>query len=238
METRVTAQKNASLTRPVSGQEIKEAVYSIGPDKAPGIDGYTASFYRQFWEEIGPDVTLLINKFFETGVMEPGINHTQLFLIPKTTDAERVSDDRLISLYTAAFVPGRNITDNVLVAHELMHALKSKKDCAEQYITIKTDISKAYDRVEWDFLEEVMKKMGFDDKWIGWIMACVSAKVKEYGPKLEPDGVKDLELEPVEQLEREGSKLVAEDELEPELVAEEALAAPMELVTHSELILS
>ncbi|CAA7057474.1 unnamed protein product [Microthlaspi erraticum] len=59
-----------------------------------------------------------------------------------------------------------------------------------------------------------------------------SAKVKEHRPKLEPDGVKDLELEPVEQLEREGRKLVAEDELEPELVAEEALAAPMELVTH------
>ncbi|CAA7034295.1 unnamed protein product [Microthlaspi erraticum] len=59
-----------------------------------------------------------------------------------------------------------------------------------------------------------------------------SAKVKEHGPKLQPDGVKDLELEPVEQLEREGRKLVAEDELEPELVAEEALAAPMELVTH------
>ncbi|CAA7060962.1 unnamed protein product [Microthlaspi erraticum] len=59
------------------------------------------------------------------------------------------------------------------------------------------------------------------------------AKVKEHGLKLEPDGVKDLILEPVEQLEREESKLVAEDELEPELVAEEALAAPMELVTHS-----
>ncbi|CAA7056356.1 unnamed protein product [Microthlaspi erraticum] len=63
-------------------------------------------------------------------------------------------------------------------------------------------------------------------------MIMASAKVKEHGPKLEPDGVKDLELEPVEQLEREGRKLVAEDELEPELVAEEALAAPMELVTH------
>ncbi|CAA7038259.1 unnamed protein product [Microthlaspi erraticum] len=64
-------------------------------------------------------------------------------------------------------------------------------------------------------------------------MTMASAKVKEHGLKLEPDGVKDLKLEPVEQLEREGSKLVAEDELEPELVAEEALAAPMKLVTHS-----
>ncbi|CAA7047416.1 unnamed protein product [Microthlaspi erraticum] len=64
-------------------------------------------------------------------------------------------------------------------------------------------------------------------------MIMARAKVKEHRPKLEPDGVKDLKLEPVEQLEREESKLVAEDELEPELVAEEALAASMELVTHS-----
>lgn len=131
--------------------------------------------------------------------LEPGMNHTQLCLIPKVRDADKVSDYRPIILCTvsykiiskilvlrlkkilgniisdtqAAFVPGRKISDNVMVAHELMHALKSKKDCAEQYIAIKTDINKAYDRVEWNFLEEVMRKMGFSDIWIRWIMVCV-----------------------------------------------------------------
>lgn len=54
-----------------------------------------------------------------------------------------------------------NFSDNILVAHELISALKSKKDCSEQYMTIKTDITKAYDRVEWSFLENIMYKLGF-----------------------------------------------------------------------------
>lgn len=81
--------------------------------------------------------------------------------------------DIVISESQAGFVPGRIIHDNVLVAHEFLHALKSKKDCAEQYMAIKTDISKAYDRVEWNFLEDVMKKLGFVTIWIHWIMTCV-----------------------------------------------------------------
>ncbi|CAA7029462.1 unnamed protein product [Microthlaspi erraticum] len=105
----------------------------IGPDKAPGHDGFSGVFYRHFWDDIGV----------------------------------------IISDNQADFVPGRQITDNVMIAHELMHGLKSKRDCAENYMAIKTDISKAYDRVEWNFLEEVMKKMGLSETWTQWIMACV-----------------------------------------------------------------
>lgn len=56
--------------------------------------------------------------------------------------------DSIISESQAAFVPGRQISDNILVAHELIHALKFKKDSSEKYMAIKSDISKAYDRVE------------------------------------------------------------------------------------------
>lgn len=79
----------------------------------------------------------------------------------------------VISDSQAAFVPGRNIQDNVLVAHELLHALKSKKECQNTYLAIKTDISKAYDRVEWNFLEKVMIQLGFDTRWVNWVMECV-----------------------------------------------------------------
>lgn len=54
----------------------------------------------------------------------------------------------VISEEQAAFIPGRVITDNVLIAHEIMHALKIKKRCANSFMAIKTDISKAYDRIE------------------------------------------------------------------------------------------
>lgn len=74
----------------------------------------------------------------------------------------------------AAFIPGRLITDNVIIAHEIFHSLKTRTRQATSYMAIKTDITKAYDRLEWGFLEEAMKRMGFDHKWISWIMKCVS----------------------------------------------------------------
>lgn len=60
------------------------------------------------------------------------------------------------------------------MTHELLHALKLKKKCAKTYVAIKIDISKVYDSVEWRFLEQVMKHMGFDGKWKSWIMSRVT----------------------------------------------------------------
>lgn len=47
-----------------------------------------------------------------------------------------------------AFIPGRNIIDNVIISHEMLHSLKSRKRWAKSYMAVKTDISKAYDRLE------------------------------------------------------------------------------------------
>lgn len=79
----------------------------------------------------------------------------------------------IISESQAAFVPRRQISDNILVAHELVSALSSKVDCSQQYVAIKTDISKAYDRVEWNFLEATMVQLGFDSRWVALTMECV-----------------------------------------------------------------
>ena len=66
------------------------------------------------------------------------------------------------------------ITDNNIIAHEIFHALKVRKRQSKSYMALKTDITKAYDRLEWHFLEKTMIHMGFDIKWIRWIMKCVS----------------------------------------------------------------
>ena len=66
------------------------------------------------------------------------------------------------------------ITDNIIIAHEVYYSLKSRKRQANSYMALKADITKAYDRLEWKFLEETMRHMGFNSTWISWIMKCVS----------------------------------------------------------------
>lgn len=73
-----------------------------------------------------------------------------------------------------AFIPSRIITDNILIAHDLMHSLKSRKRVSKTYMSIKTDIAKTYDRIEWNFLESTLRAFGFNDQWIRWIMNTVT----------------------------------------------------------------
>jgi len=132
--------------------------------------------------------------------MLPDINHTNIVLIPKVQNPERMSEFRPISLCNviykiiskvlanrskqvlpqiisstqSAFVPGLLITDNVLVAYKTLHTMHARKKGKKGSVALKLDISKAYDRVEWHFLQSIMEKMGFPDVWIERVMSCVT----------------------------------------------------------------
>lgn len=62
----------------------------------------------------------------------------------------------------------------MLVAFESMHCINQRRKGKETLMAVKLDMSKAYDRVEWSYLEAIMKKMGFHEKWIELMMMCVS----------------------------------------------------------------
>ncbi|CAA7045269.1 unnamed protein product [Microthlaspi erraticum] len=80
----------------------------------------------------------------------------------------------IISENQTAFVPGRAISDNVLITHETLHYLKGSKVTKFCSMAVKTDMSKAYDRLEWNFIATVLERMGFHAKWINWIFQCIS----------------------------------------------------------------
>ncbi|XP_019151964.1 PREDICTED: uncharacterized protein LOC109148683 [Ipomoea nil] len=82
---------------------------------------------------------------------------------------------KLISSAQSAFFPGRLISDNIMLAYEVNHYLKRKMQGPEGVVALKLDMSKANDRVEWQFLRAVMLKMGFDSRWVDSLMEAVSS---------------------------------------------------------------
>ncbi|XP_058180015.1 uncharacterized protein LOC131298548 [Rhododendron vialii] len=156
----ITEDMNARLIKEVTEEEIKLAAFQLGSLKAPGPDGYLGFFFQYYWSTVGEGLCKAVQRFFTSGYILKELNQTNIVLIPK----------KIISPNQSAFVPGRLIQDNVLVAHEAFHFLKLKKKGGDGYMGLKLDFNKAYDRVEWDFIEDLLKKMGFHVKWVMWIM--------------------------------------------------------------------
>lgn len=200
-QSRVMQTMNTTLTARVTEEEIKQASFSVKGSSAPGEDGVTGVFYQRFWHIVGPALTKEIQFFFATSIIPDGWNHTQLSLIPKIPKPSKMQDLRPISLCSVqykiiskilctrlkvclpelisetqgAFVSGRLISDNILIAHEMVHGLRTNCRVEKDFMAIKTDMSKAYDRVEWSFLVVLLEKIGFDRVWIRWVMGCVSS---------------------------------------------------------------
>ncbi|CAN6559066.1 unnamed protein product [Malus baccata var. baccata] len=197
----VTEMMNLMLTAPVLEEEVKDAALHMGGLKAPGPDGFQGVFYQSFWEYIVRDVNELIKSLILGQDSPCKLNSTHIVLIPKVQNPETVTQFRPISLCNYsykvlskvlvnrlkpimptlisssqnAFVAGRQIQDNIGIAHELCHFLKVRKTKSKFELGIKLDMQKAYDRVEWDFLEAVMERMGFSDIWRKLIMGCVTS---------------------------------------------------------------
>lgn len=176
-----------------------EALFEMKPSKSPGVDGFNAGFFQAHWSLVKDSVVNAVLSFLNGGEMPEEINKTLLVLIPKVANPQEMAQFRPISLCNviyklcsktmanrlrplldgiiaeeqSAFVPGRLITDNVLIAQECLHYLDHKKGksgcCA-----IKLDMAKAYDRVEWTYLIHIMSAMGFSEKWCNLVYKCVS----------------------------------------------------------------
>ena len=187
----------SALESPFMEEEVFDALVGCNGDKAPRPDGFSMAFWLFAWDFVKADVMSFFKEFYENGKFVKSLNATFMVLIPKKAGAEALGDYRPISLVGSlykwlakvlanrlkkvvgkvvskaqgAFVEGRQILDAVLIANE---AIDSTLKNNESGILCKLDIEKAYDKVDWNFILTIMKKMGFGEIWIRWIRWCIS----------------------------------------------------------------
>jgi hypothetical protein len=196
---RITQDMFNKLSAKYTADEVLQAIHDMKSLAAPGPDGLPALFYQNYWDIIGKDVTYMILEVLNNQGDPSQLNHTHICLIPKGNNPKNPSEFRPISLCNvslkiitktianriknilpdvisqnqSAFIHGRLITDNTLIASDIFHYLQHTKR-KNGYVGIKTDMAKSYDRVEWDFLETTLRIMGFPMDMVQTIMKCVT----------------------------------------------------------------
>ena len=198
---KVGANLNARLNAEYTKEEVKEALFQMFPTKAPGPDGFPAHFFQRHWELCGDEVTDMVLRVLKGEDSPEEINKTFIVLIPKIASPKNLGQFRPISLCNvifkiaskvlanrlklilpeiiseeqSAFVPGRLITDNFISAYECLHYMKTRKVKGNRFCALKLDMMKAYDRIEWNYLERVMLKLGISARFTEIIMRCVTS---------------------------------------------------------------
>ncbi|XP_010431135.1 PREDICTED: uncharacterized protein LOC104715426 [Camelina sativa] len=143
----ITDTMNRSLTREIKESEVRKALFAMHPEKTPGPEGMKTMFFQRFWSTIKGDLVALVKEFFRTDRFDPRLNETNICLIPKKDMAQWMTEFRPISLCDVCYK---------IISKEMFHGLNTNPRCKSEFLALKTDMSKAYDRVEWDFLETIM----------------------------------------------------------------------------------
>jgi hypothetical protein len=169
-------------------EEIHKAIFQMEHNKSPGPDGFPAEFYQHFWEVIKLDLMALFECFQKGDLDLYKLNFGVITLLPKKENATQIQQYRPICLLNVsfkfftkvatnrisevaqkvikptqtAFIPGRHILEGVVVLHETIHELHRKK---LDGVLFKIDFEKAYDKVKWPFLQQVLRMKGFDPIW-------------------------------------------------------------------------
>lgn len=179
----VSDEQNDFLTGDFTFEEFTAAIKEMHPDKASGPDGLNPAFYQNFWSVMCQEIFKQCKIWLQTRTFPDELNSTNVVLLPKKENATSMKDlspialcnvlykiiakvltnrlklilPSLISENQSAFVKEKSITDNVLIAFEMIHHMnqtKHKRDVGE--VALKLDISKAYYRVSWSFLKKRM----------------------------------------------------------------------------------
>ncbi|KAL2340689.1 hypothetical protein Fmac_008629 [Flemingia macrophylla] len=195
----VTVGDNEVLCFEPSREEVKEAVFGLNKSGAPGPDGFGGLFFQTYWHIIQNEVVAAVLQFFRSGWILLGLNANIITLIPKTNKVEDITGFRPIALSNFAykiiakiladklsivaarivspqqtgFIKGRSAVHNIMVASEAYNVLPFKT--RGHNLILKLDFRKAFDTLNWEFLLDVLKAFGFDEKFCGWILCLLNS---------------------------------------------------------------
>ncbi|VFQ60212.1 unnamed protein product [Cuscuta campestris] len=181
----ITEEDNNLLTMIPSDEEIKNTVWSLSPDSAPGPDGYNGHFFKFCWEIIHKDVISATREFFLGVPVRISYGSTFISLIPKINDPKNFCDYRPISLSTfmskintkilatrlqkilhkvvsveqTGFQTLKGVKEQILLIEEMVHRIDNNTRSGN--LVIKLDMAKAFDNMEWEYISNMLRQMGF-----------------------------------------------------------------------------
>jgi len=190
----------ANLTQPFTCEEVKRAVWDCDSFKSLGPNGVSFGFLKDFWDLLQVDFMRFLVEFHRNGKLTKGLNSTFITLIPKVNSPQRLNDFRPISLVgclykvlakvlanrlrsvvgsvvsdsQSTFVKGKQILDSILITNEVVDEARRKH---KELLLFKVDFEKAYDSVDFKYLDSIMAKMNFPRIWRKWIFECVGTAI-------------------------------------------------------------
>ncbi|XP_013589064.1 PREDICTED: uncharacterized protein LOC106297349 [Brassica oleracea var. oleracea] len=190
MDFRCSVEDCRMLEKEVTEEEICRVLFDMPSNKSPGPDGYPSEFFKITWPILGQDFTVAVQSVFRYGFLPKGVNSTILALVSTKTDSMEMRDYRptaccnvlykvvskilanrlkllllrIITENQSAFIKGRLLMENVLLASELVKDYH-KEDVSPRCV-MKIDISKAFDSVQWAFVLQILEALGVPEKFI------------------------------------------------------------------------
>lgn len=194
----ISGEAARELEKAFTLDEIKKAVWACGSDRAPGPDGFTFKFIQTYWDALCDDIMNFVKFFEQYGLLGKGCNSSFITLAPKIKDPSVIGDYRPISLIgclykiitktlasrlktvigdligevQSAYIEGRNILDGPIIVNEIWSWAKRIK---KKVLLFKVDFDKAFDFINWEYIDSVLEQMGFGCRWRKWIHGCLSS---------------------------------------------------------------
>ncbi|MBA0794257.1 hypothetical protein Gohar_018607, partial [Gossypium harknessii] len=159
----ITRPLNEELCKDFREEEVVEALKGMTPLKASGNEKYPAFFFQKFWHIVRKNVVTYCLQELKNGKDFEEINKTNIVIVPKVQAQTNLGQFKLISLC--------NIVYNIILK-VVVNRFQKKRGGSGSF-ALKLNISKAYDRVEWNYLEDMIKMLGFCNRWIELVMSIL-----------------------------------------------------------------